>query len=471
MELVDQTLTWIAREIAAGRASPSLVVSTYLRQIKELDPQLGAYVEVFGQAAHRAAHASESKLRAGIPPGLLEGVPIAIKDLLDVDGAATRCGSTIYADRPVSTLTATVVRRLQAAGAVVIGKAHLVEMAYGGWGTNADLGTPRNPWDQRVHRVPGGSSSGCAVAVAAGLAAGAVGTDTGGSVRIPSALCGLTGLKTTSGRVSRHGLSMLSCTLDTIGPMARTAQDAALLLQVMHGKDPADPQTIDIPLQNFVDELDAPIRGVRFALPDPATWGWIQPEVQCAVQHVREVLRALGCVQEDELAVPLDLRSCQQASGVIISREAFLNHGRQLTGTAATAGGAARARVLRGQEVSPAHYAMALQERARHIARFSANFDHLELLVLPTVGMAAPELADIDEDDSAPSLFTRFVGYYGLCAIALPAGHTAGGLPVSVQLVAGALQEGLLLRVAAAFQTVTEHHQRRPPRRTSPEAG
>ncbi len=468
MELADHSLTWIAREIAGGRELPSRVVDAYLRRIEELDPELGAYVEVFTDAAHRAARASEAKLHAGIPPGPLEGVPMAIKDLLDIEGSVTRCGSALYADHPVSTVTATVVQRLQAAGAVVIGKVHLVELAYGAWGTNADLGTPRNPWDNRVHRVPGGSSSGCAVAVAAGLAAGAVGTDTGGSVRIPSAFCGLTGLKTSTGRVSRHGLSLLSSTLDTIGPMARTARDAAHLLQVMQGKDSADPLTLDTPLQNVVDELDAPIRGVRFALPDPTAWASIQPEVLCAVQHVGEVLRALGCVQQDESTVRLDLRSCQQASGVIISREAFGNHGRKLIGAAARGDDAARARVLRGQAVSTAQYETALHERARHVARFSAHFENLDLLVLPTVGMAAPRLADIDEDDSAPSLFTRFVGFCGLCALALPAGHTAGGLPVSVQLVAGRLQEGLLLRAAAAFQAVTAHHLRRPPTRIGP---
>jgi len=462
MDLTDNSLTWIAREIAAGRISPSSVVNDYLRRIEKLNSEMGAYVEVFGEAAIRAARASESKLHSGTPAGLLEGVPIAIKDLLDVEGSVTRCGSPMYENRPVAMGNATVVARLQAAGAVIIGKAHLVELAYGGWGANAGLGTPKNPWDMQVHRVPGGSSSGCAVAVACGFAAGAIGTDTGGSVRIPSAFCGLTGLKTTVGRVSRQGLSLLSGTLDTIGPMARTAQDAALLLQVMHGPDPADFLTTNAPAEDFLGTLDDPIAGVRFALIDPGSWGAIQPEVFNAVQHVCQVLGTLGCIRRDELVAPLDFSAGQQASGTIISREAFLNHGKTLMDASAGGDQAARARVLRGQKIDKAQYVLALHDRARHIAQFLPNFESLDILVLPTVGIAAPPLADIDEDDPAPSLFTRFVGYYGLCAIALPAGHTVDGFPLSVQLVAEGLQEGLLLRLAAAFQAVTEHHNRRP---------
>jgi len=470
MELADNSLTWIAKEIAVGRISPSSVVNAYLRRIEKLNPEMGAYVEVFGEAAVRAARVSESKLRSGAPVGLLEGVPIAIKDLLDVEGTATRCGSPMYGDRPVALRNATVIERLQAAGAVILGKAHLVELAYGGWGTNDGLGTPKNPWDMRVHRVAGGSSSGCAVAVACGLAAGAIGTDTGGSVRIPSAFCGLTGLKTTAGRVSRQGLSLLSGTLDTIGPMARTAQDLALLLQVMHGPDSADLLTTHTPAEDFLGTLDDPIVGVRFALIDPGSWGAIQPEVLNAVQHVCQVLSTLGCTRRDELVVPLDLDAGQQASGTIIAREAFLHHGKTLMDASAGGDQAARARVLRGQKIDKAQYVLALHDRARHITQFLPNFESLDILVLPTVGIEAPPLADIDEDDPAPSRFTRFVGYFGLCAIALPAGHTADGLPLSVQLVAGGLQERLLLRLAAAFQAVTEHHNRRPSTDSGPTA-
>lgn len=256
----------LADAFSTRALSPVEVVASFLRRISTLDPLLHAYAQVWSEAALEQARASERRLLQGAPRGMLEGIPLALKDLLHVQGRRTGAGSALFADRPCMDHSATVVTRLQDAGAILLGKTHLVELAYGGWGTNQGMGTPRNPWDTAVHRSPGGSSSGSAVAVASGLAAGAIGTDTGGSVRIPSAFCGLTGLKTTAGRVSRYGVDLLSETLDTVGPMTRTAEDAARLLQAMHGPDPRDPTTLGIAQEDFLQSLDASVAGVRFAL-------------------------------------------------------------------------------------------------------------------------------------------------------------------------------------------------------------
>ncbi|MFM9926316.1 amidase [Variovorax sp. H27-G14] len=457
---------WALRDLAdafSTRAlSPVEVVESFLRRISSLDPLLHAYAQVWSEAALAQARASEQRLLQGAPRGLLEGVPLAVKDLLHVQGRRTGAGSALFADRPCMDHSATVATRLQDAGAILLGKTHLVELAYGGWGTNQGMGTPRNPWDMAVHRAPGGSSSGSAVAVASGLAAGAIGTDTGGSVRIPSAFCGLTGLKTTAGRVSRYGVDLLSETLDTVGPMTRTAEDAACLLQAMHGPDPRDPTTLGTAAEDFLQTLGASVVGVRFALLHQTLGEGTSPAVRQGVEDACKVLRALGCVEAGGALPQFDLAADQEASGAIISAEAYARHGEALHRSTTSGDAASRARILRGAHIAPSHYREALDQRRSRMAEFQRLFKQLDVLVLPTVQVTAADLATLDESDPAPSRMTRFVGYYGLCAIALPCGFSAEGLPVSLQLVAAPWREDLLLRLGAAFQRETTHHCARP---------
>lgn len=442
--------------------SPVEAVESFLRRISRLDPLLHAYVEVWSEAALKQGRASERRLMNGVPRGVLEGIPLALKDLLHVQGRRTGAGSALFADRPCMDHSATVVTRLQEAGAILLGKTHLVELAYGGWGTNQGMGTPRNPWDMAVHRSPGGSSSGSAVAVASGLAAGAIGTDTGGSVRIPSALCGLTGLKTTAGRISRYGVDLLSEALDTLGPMTRTAEDAARLLQAMHGPDSRDPTTLSIAPQDFLQSLDASVAGVRFGLLHQTLGEGTAEAVRQGVEDACKVLRALGCVEAGGAVPQFDLAADQEASGTIISAEAYARYGEALTRCTTPGDVASRARILRGAHIGQSYYQEALDQRSSRMADFQQLFTQLDVLVLPTVPVTAADLATLDESDTAPSRMTRFVGYYGLCAIALPCGFTPDGLPVSVQLVAAPFREDLLLRLGAAFQRVTTHHRVRP---------
>src|SRR5712664_4678701 len=233
------TVAELSRAFGARTLSPVDAVEALIGRIRRRNPALHAYIAVYEADARLAAEAADKAIKSGHRVGPLHGVPIALKDLIDLEGRVTTGGSKVWIDR-VSPVTATLAERLVAAGMIVLGKTHTVEFAMGSFGTNTHLGTPWNPWDLTVHRTPGGSSSGSAVAVAAGLAPVAIGTDTGGSVRLPAAWCGIVGLKVTAGRISTHGVLPLSFTLDTPGPLARSVEDAALLYRVLSGPDPKD---------------------------------------------------------------------------------------------------------------------------------------------------------------------------------------------------------------------------------------
>src|SRR3954471_23177681 len=258
----------LAAGIAARRLSPVDVVEAMLARIASRDPKLHAFIDVYADDARLAAEAADKAIRAGHAVGPLHGVPIALKDLIDIEGRVTTGGSMAWRDRR-SPATATLARRFFAQGMIVLGKTHTVEFAMGGWGTNSRRGTPWNPWDAQRARTPGGSSSGSGVAVAAGLAPWAIGTGPGGPVRLPASWCGITGLKTTIGRVSTHGVLPLSPTLDTPGPMARSVEDTALLYAVMQGADPLDPLTRGLPYADPMPTLRRGVRGLRLArMPD-----------------------------------------------------------------------------------------------------------------------------------------------------------------------------------------------------------
>src|SRR5450432_2845905 len=277
-DLASTPLGALSRRLAAAETSSREIVEACLARTAALDGKLHAYVEVYRDEAIAGAEAADLQRRAGLARGPLHGLPIALKDLLHIEGRATTAGSKSWRGR-IATETATAVERLLAAGMIPLGKTHMVEFAFGGWGRNEPMGAPWNPWDTHTQRVAGGSSSGSAVAVAAGLAPAAVGSDTGGSIRIPSALCGLTGLKPTYGLVSLAGVFPLATTLDSLGPLAHDVDDVALLTAAMAGADPRDPATLAAPAIDFAAALNMPpdIRGMRITaleigqFPSPAT--------------------------------------------------------------------------------------------------------------------------------------------------------------------------------------------------------
>src|SRR5262245_12589798 len=275
------SLAELSQALGARTLSPVDAVEALLERIRRRNPSLHAFIAVYEADARLAAEAADKAIRSGHRVGPLHGVPIALKDLVDLEGRVTTGGSKVWAER-VSPVTATLAERLIAAGMIVLGKTHTVEFAMGSFGTNTHLGTPRNPWDAKVHRTPGGSSSGSGVAVAAGLTPMAIGTDTGGSVRLPAAWCGTVGLKVTAGRISTHGVLPLSFTLDTPGPMARSVEDAALLYRLLNGPDPNDPATLAWTPDDPLPSLRRGVAGLRLATMPEAERAGVDAEVLAA---------------------------------------------------------------------------------------------------------------------------------------------------------------------------------------------
>src|SRR3989440_1363041 len=321
------TVGELSRAFGARTLSPVDAVDALLARIASQDGKLHAYVEVFADDARLAAEAADKAIRSGHRVGPLHGVPIALKDLIDLEGRVTTGGSEVWRERR-SAVTATLARRLIAAGMIVLGKTHTVEFAMGGWGTNEHLGTPWNPWDLETPRTPGGSSSGTGVAVASGMAPWGIGTDTGGSVRLPASWCGLSGLKTTIGRVSTYGILPLAPSLDTPGPMARSVEDAALLYSVMQGTDPLDPRTLSAPAPSDpMPGLRRGVRGLRLARMPNAERDGCTPEMLAAYDEALDTLGRLGAEIVD-LALPCRFDDATRATGRIIGPEADQPGGR-----------------------------------------------------------------------------------------------------------------------------------------------
>ena len=283
----------LAAEIAARRLSPVDVIDATFAKIKANNPKHHAFVETYFEDARLAAEAADKAIRSGHAVGPFHGVPIALKDLVEMEGRIATGGSKVWATRRANR-TATLARRLIGAGMIIIGKTHTVEFALGGWGTNEHMGTPRNPWDARTHRVPGGSSSGSGVAVAARMVPWAIGTDTGGSVRLPASFCGVTGLKTTIGRISTFGVLPLSTTLDTPGPITRSVEDAALLYQLLLGEDPLDRLTLGQPGAAPLAGLKRGVRGLRLARITEGERDGVAPEILAAYDQALETLARAG---------------------------------------------------------------------------------------------------------------------------------------------------------------------------------
>src|SRR5688572_15060328 len=315
------TVAELSRAFAARTLSPVDVVDAQLERIRRRNPTLHAYIAVYEDDARLAAEAADKAIRSGHRVGPLHGVPIALKDLVDLEGRVTTGGSKVWRDR-VSTVTATLAERAIAAGMIVIGKTHTVEFAMGSWGTNTHLGTPRNPWDLAVHRTPGGSSSGSGVAVAAGLAPVAIGTDTGGSVRLPAAWCGTVGLKVTAGRISTYGILPLSSTLDTPGPLARSVEDAAQIFRVLNGPDPRDPQTLAWTPADPMPTLRRGVAGLTLAILPDAERADVAADVLAAYDASIETLARLGA-RIVRPALPHAFRDYAAATGRVIGAEGY----------------------------------------------------------------------------------------------------------------------------------------------------
>jgi aspartyl-tRNA(Asn)/glutamyl-tRNA(Gln) amidotransferase subunit A len=458
-----RSLADFARLLAARALSSREVVDAYLERIAALDPRLHAYVDVYADEARALARAADLERDAGATRSALHGLPIALKDLLHFAGHPTTAGSKTWRGRK-SDITAKVVARLLTAGMIPLGKTHMVEFAFGGWGRNAPMGAPWNPWDTAVHRVAGGSSSGSAVAVAAGLAPAAIGSDTGGSIRIPAALCGLTGFKPTYGLVSLAGVVPLATTLDSVGPITRTVDDAALLLAAIAGFDPGDPATLAAPRIDFdAATSGAPdLKGIRLAafafdhLP-----AGTEEDVLSAYASAVEVLRDLGA-HVDERVPDFDFEDVMVRNGRIIAAEAYAVHRAYIEDEALEIDPWVRKRMLAGKSVGAADYIDELQHRHGAAARFAASMAGCDAIVTPTLPVTAVPVVDVDESTTPLATFTRAANYLGACALSLPAGLSRAGLPIGIQLMGAPFNDAMLVKIGRAFQRETSWHVRTP---------
>jgi len=466
-DLTFASATELARMIAAREVSPVEVVRAHLERITALDGSLRTFITLTADAALAAAAAAEAAVVAGGPLGPLHGVPLGLKDLYDTAGVRTTGGSRILADR-VPAADATVVRRLREAGMIVLGKLNMVEFAYGPEGLNPHYGHPRNPWDATTHRMAGGSSSGSGAAVAAGLAPVALGSDTGGSIRIPCSLCGLTGIKPTYGRVSRAGVLPLSWSMDHVGPMTRSAADCALVLGAMAGYDPADPSTSVLPVPDYTAALTGNVRGLRVGLLRGFFLESATAEVRAAVEGAATALEKAGAVV-DEVALP-GVRHAGAGSLAVVATEALAYHAAWLRTRAADYDPDVRTRLMLGAFVTGVHYVRAQQARALLRREVDEALARRDVLLAPATPITAPAIearqatlgdgpADIR---SALIRLTRPFNFSGHPACALPCGVTAGGLPIGMQIVGRPFDEATVLRAADAYQRLTDWHARRP---------
>jgi aspartyl-tRNA(Asn)/glutamyl-tRNA(Gln) amidotransferase subunit A len=461
------TLTELARAIRAGKLSPVALTRAYLDRIARLDGALRAFITVDGDGALAAATALEREAAAGAWRGPLHGVPLAHKDLCLIPGLPTSCG-TLTSDYFVGAPPCTAVTRLVAAGALTLGKLNMTELALGPFGDNAHHGDVQNPW--RVGHVSGGSSSGSGAAVAAGLAAGALGTDTGGSIRLPAACCGLVGLKPTYGRVSRAGVMPLSWSYDHVGPLARTVRDAALLLGVIAGHDPLDATSSRQPVPDYLAALEGDVRGLRLGVAGGFYADRLDAEVSRAMAEAVVALRGLGAAVET-VTVPDPRPVVSACSNVMVRAEAAVIHSRILKERPGELQPAVRDRMAPGLTVTAYEYLQGQRLRARFTREFIDDvFSRMDVLVTPTIPEPAPALAAAKAGSVAEviarmgrfSRLTRPFNALGLPALSVPCGASADGRPLALQLVGRPFDEATLLRVGQAYEDATAWHRRRP---------
>ncbi len=459
-ELHFLSIAECARLIEARELSPVELTQAFLARIEELNPVLNAFITVTAEQAMDRARAAEAEVMGSGPRGPLHGVPYALKDIYDTGGIRTTGHSALLADR-VPEADSACAARLAAAGGVLLGKLATHEFATGGPAFDLPWPPARNPW--LLDRFPGGSSSGAGAAVAAGLAPGALGSDTGGSIRLPAAFCGLAGIKPTYGRVSKRGVLPLSWTLDNCGPLTWTVEDSAILLQVIAGFDPADPSTVNRPVPDLLAGLDDGVAGLRIGVvhdfygPDSG----ISEDVQRAMQASLEVLRELGAhVVDVTLPSIADYQACYRA---IMMSEAFAIHAEDLRRNPEKYSAVTRFRVLPGVLLSAEDYAAGLRLQSALAARTREAMRGLDGLVTATIYGAAPVQAAMAPEGSFlnPPLTNPF-NIAQLPAMNVCNGFSADGLPLGMQVVCGPFEEATVLRIARAYEAATPWRDGRP---------
>ncbi len=510
MALIDQTATELLAQLTSGQVTSVQLTRAFLDQIRRHDDAVKAFLRVDPEAALARAQQIDKRRKAGKPIGRLAGLPVAVKDLLCTRGEPTTCASRILEDfRPP--YDAAVIARLKAADAVLIGKTNMDEFAMGGSNENSAFQITRNPWD--LERIPGGSSGGAAACLAARMAPLAVGSDTGGSIRCPAGLCGVTGMKPTYGRVSRYGLVAFASSLDQIGPLARTAEDAALLLEVLAGHDPADSTSINLPVPHYARAVRQPLENLRIGLVPEHFGEGLDPEVEAAVRKAISVYRSLG-VKVKEISLPHGkyavaayyiIAPCEASSNLArydAAHYGYLTNQKQMAAEleaernklaeagdqpglddldnplirmyrrsrAEGFGAEVKRRIMLGTYALSAGYYEAYYKKALKVRRlirrdFDRAFQEVDLIAGPVTPTPAYRIGEKIDDPLSMYLFdlyTASTNLAGIAGISIPCGFSPDGLPIGLHLQAPPFEEERLLRAAHMFQQATDWHTRKP---------
>ena len=462
-----RTVVELGRAIRAGELLAATIAEHFLDRIDALEPCLGAFTVVCRDRALAQARAADALLAAGVDLGPLHGIPYAAKDLYDVAGLPTTAGTRLFQDN-VPERDCTVVEKLTRAGMVLLGKTITVQFAYGGAGINTDQGTPHNPWHPEPH-LPGGSSSGTGVAVAAGLVPMGLGSDTGGSVRIPASMCGVTGLKTTVGRVSRAGIHPLSWSLDSAGPLARDAADAALVYEAIQGLDPADTTTRGQIPHNVTSGIGRGVAGLTLGVPRAVFWDDCNAEVEARTREAIAHLASLGArvidieFEQAESARQLNPR------GLVIAAEAYAVNGHLLESNFDDLDPIVAFRVEKGRDIPAHEYFSTVRAWEALRTQTAAALADVDALLCPTVMIPPVPVADALAGTETytkcnlQTLRNTSIGnILGLCGLSVPCGFTSGGLPVGLMIYGKPFDEAGVLRIGHTYQQSTDWHRRHP---------
>ena len=465
LEICYASAGQLAPMIKSGEISPVEIIDAHLSRIRATEPVLNSFITVLADEAVAAARQAERDIRAGRYRGPLHGIPVGLKDLFNTGGVRTTSGSRIY-DNYVPTQDCTVAARFREAGSILLGKLNMHQFAYGPTGENPDYGHMHNPWNPE--RVSGGSSGGSGSAAAAGQCTITTGSDTGGSIRIPAALCGIVGLKPTYGRVSRHGLTPLAWSMDHPGPMVRTVEDAAITMNVIAGHDPKDVASSTLPVPDYTAALTGEIRGLRIGLPRQYVEAPLDPEVRESVNAALAQMEQLGA-DVIEVEFP-EFDSAAAISTTMLMAEATACFRDLLASDGSRLYEPVRLRLEAGLFISAADYLRAQQGRAVFDRAARVLLEEVDLLAGPTEPVTAPPLlqqqvlAGEQEVGTVAALtqYTRPYNITGFPAISVPCGFSSEGLPIGLQLAGRPFDEETVLRAAHAYEQTTDWHTRRP---------
>ena len=466
LEICYASAGQLAPMVKSGEISPVEIIDAHLSRIRATEPVLNSFITVLADEATTAARQAERDVRAGRYRGPLHGIPVGLKDLFNTGGVRTTSGSRIY-DNYIPAQDCTVAARFRQAGAILLGKLNMHQFAYGPTGENPDYGHMHNPWDPE--RVSGGSSGGSGSAAAAGQCTITTGSDTGGSIRIPAALCGIVGLKPTYGRVSRHGLTPLAWSMDHPGPMVRTVEDAAITMNVIAGHDPNDVASANLPVPDYTAALTGEIRGLRVGVPRQYMEAPLDPEVRQAVNGALEQMETMGA-EVVEVEFP-EFNDAAAISTTMLMAEATACFRDLLASDGSRLYESVRLRLEAGLFISAADYLRAQQGRAVFDRAARRLLEDVDLLAGPTEPVTAPPLlqqqvlAGEQEIGTVAALtqYTRPYNITGFPAISVPCGFSTDGMPIGLQLAARPFDEETVLRAAHAYEQSADWHTRRPP--------